>query len=120
MFEGIIISQFNKVVKNTIYEYSQKYESQDIQLFLVNMDGKLDIQVLCKYKVKEVIKVSNLKGLAMVSNETVEGKILDSLKGFKSELNNPKIMLLIHNGNVAAYLYDSEKPIRQIEISKLI
>jgi hypothetical protein len=120
MFKNLIISQFNNVVKSTIEDYSQKHNSIDIQLFLVNMKGQLDIQVLCEYKVKETIHVDNLKFPALITNDMVEGKILNSLENFKPEYENPKVMLLIKNGEVKAFLYDSEKPIKQIDLSKII
>jgi hypothetical protein len=128
MFKNlIIISQFNKVVKDTIEDYSQKYNSIDIQLFLVNIKGQLDIQILCDYKVKETIHVDNLKFPALITNDIegkildmVEGKILNSLENFKPDFENPKCMLLIKNGDVKAFLYDNEKPIKQIDTSKII
>ena len=120
MFENLIVGQFNKVVQNTIEEYSEKYDSLDVQLFLVNVKGQLDIQVLCEYQIKETIHVDNLKFPGLITNDAVEGKILNSLENFKPEIENPKCMLLVRNDNVIAFLYDSEKPIKQIDISKII
>lgn len=121
----LIVNSFNDIVKSTIEEYSKKYECLDIQLFMVNIKGVLDIQVLCQYKVRETIHVDNLKisflVRSLISNNAIEGKILNSLENFKPECQNPKAMLFINkSGNVIAFLYDAEKPLRQIDISKII
>jgi hypothetical protein len=119
MLSSIIIGQINKVVKATIEKYSEKYNSE-VQLFLSD-SGKLDIQVLSAYHPKEHITTADLK-IPLVSDQMVEEKILSSLRNFKEDLVllDPKCLLLIKDEKVVAFLYDGEKPLKQIDISKLI
>jgi hypothetical protein len=120
MFKGLIISNLNAVVIRTVEKYQLKYGA-DIELFLSKQDEKLIIQVLANYSQKEIIGVKDLN-IPMISPETAEAKILTALEVLEIEYNIvvAKLMLLVKNEQVIAYLYDKEKPLKQIDISKII
>lgn len=119
MFGNLIVAQFNNVVRSTIKRYSEKYNSSEIQLLLYNNSGKLAIQILESYIPKEIIGISELN-IPIIGDDVAEGKILNSLENFKPEIAFAKCMILIKDGDIVSFIYDSNKPIRKIDISKII
>jgi len=112
--------KFIEIVKNNIGSYSDKYGSKDIQLCLVDNNGRLNIEVLCDYSIEEEIKVKDLKGIFKPVAFIIENKIISLLSKYKSKYANPKCMLSIEDGKVIAILYNDAEPIGLLDVSKLI
>ncbi|MDD5358438.1 MAG: hypothetical protein PHX80_04775 [Candidatus Nanoarchaeia archaeon] len=121
MINGIIIKQFNAVVRKTIDKYSEKYKSAVSLMISPKINSpELRIQILSNYRPVEEIGIKDLD-IPFISPKIVENKILTGIQKIADEnaLKKPAV-LLINEGDIKPYLYDSGKTVSKLNLEKLL
>ncbi|MDD5013548.1 MAG: hypothetical protein PHW73_00415 [Atribacterota bacterium] len=121
MINGIIIKQFNTIVKKTIEKYSDKHKSAVSLMISPKTDSpEIRILVLSNYRQVEEIGIKDLD-IPFISPKIVENKILIGIQKLSEEyaLKKPAI-LLVNERDIQGYLYDSGKTVSRLNLEKLL